>query len=201
MTVHDPKDGMRTSLTQCVINSPWASSISHRKSLRLIIPHPKDTLVHTLGAVLWLQLEVWQGDWTGVCLFGRAQSCKLFAQQASSALWENSHMVVCLPGWLGSSLRNGLTQTACCTCPASCTCQCNKSQQLLQCMRKSNEADKVILQALAQLPFVVLWWSLCGGMQGMAMETAKFAHRYNTCTLTAQHTHLENNKSTCQNTS
>lgn len=33
-------------------------------------------------------------DCFSVCLFGRAQSCKLFAQQASSALWENSHMVV-----------------------------------------------------------------------------------------------------------
>lgn len=62
-------------------------------------------------------LENKKVDWD-VCLFERVQSYRLFAQQASSALWENSHMSALLTGEYEyececvCSLRNGLTQSA-----------------------------------------------------------------------------------------
>lgn len=65
------------------------------------------------AAAAWLWLKDQCADWPRACLFGRAQTCSLFAQQAFPALWENSHMAIFLPRWRRNatmsvcSLRNG----------------------------------------------------------------------------------------------
>lgn len=65
------------------------------------------------AAAAWLWLKDQCADWPRACLFGRAQTCSLFAQQAFPALWENSHMAIFLPRWRWNatmsvcSLRNG----------------------------------------------------------------------------------------------
>lgn len=86
------------TLTWRVINSLPDKYISRcRDYFRVIPPHILTHLNiqyfrHSEVAMAWGPVSGL--DCIAVCLFGRAQSCKLFAQQASSALWENSHMVV-----------------------------------------------------------------------------------------------------------
>lgn len=87
-----------------------------------------DVLTHlnkgTSGAAAaWLWLKDQRVDWPRACLFGSAQTCSLFAQQAFSALWENSHMAIFPARWRRNatmsvrSLRSRLTQAALSTAP------------------------------------------------------------------------------------
>lgn len=87
-----------------------------------------DVLTHlnkgTSGAAAaWLWLKDQRVDWPRTCLFGRAQICSLFAQQAFSALWESSHMAIFPARWRWNatmsvrSLRSRLLQAALSTAP------------------------------------------------------------------------------------
>lgn len=127
------KDKLRLQFTtRRVINSPACSKIFHTRGVYIYL----HLNISTFFKVTWLWLEDEWVDWSVVCLFRKAQSCKLFALQASCALWENSHMVVsCLADrgvwrWVCVHWETAWRGLPCSRSPAPCTCQCDKSQQL-----------------------------------------------------------------------